>query len=145
MGEHQGWNPPNEGQGNQPFFPVFLYNERMIDGSLTKGLFCGPLLLKVRCSPFSTMTINRCLQAFRYIFLGQGHVHRVTAKTKHRNASIHRMVSAKPSMICYTIIQVTEYTTSAPPVVTSVYTRFVIRWSHPDIKTVRASISLTLM
>lgn len=57
-------------RGNQPFFPVFLYDERMIDGSLTKGLFRGPLLLKVRCSPFSTMTINGCSQAFRYIFLG---------------------------------------------------------------------------
>ena len=55
---------------NQPFFPVFLYDERMIDGSLTKGLFRGPLLLKVRRSPFSTMTINGCSQAFRYIFLG---------------------------------------------------------------------------
>jgi len=35
----------------QPFFPVFLYDEQMIDGSVTKGLFRGPLLLKVNFSP----------------------------------------------------------------------------------------------
>lgn len=36
---------------HQPFFPVFLYNEQMMDGSLTKGLFRGPLLLKASLSP----------------------------------------------------------------------------------------------
>ena len=33
-------------QDGQPFFPVFVYDEKMIDGSLTKGLLRGPLLLK---------------------------------------------------------------------------------------------------
>ena len=30
----------------QPFFPAFVYDEKMMDGSLTKGLFRGPLLMK---------------------------------------------------------------------------------------------------
>ena len=39
---------------NQPLFPVFLYDEQMMDGTLTKGLFRGPLLLKVGLSPSLT-------------------------------------------------------------------------------------------
>jgi len=30
-----------------PFFPIFLYDEEMMDGTTTKGLFRGPLLVKV--------------------------------------------------------------------------------------------------
>ena len=36
---------------NQPFFPAFLYNEQMMDGSLTMGLFRGPLLLRASLPP----------------------------------------------------------------------------------------------
>jgi hypothetical protein len=34
-----------------PKFPVFLYDEELMDGSITKGLFRGPVLLTVRLSP----------------------------------------------------------------------------------------------
>ena len=42
---------PMKDRENQPFFPAFLYDERMMDGSLTMGLFRGPLLLKVSLPP----------------------------------------------------------------------------------------------
>jgi hypothetical protein len=42
----------------QPFFPVFIYDEKMMDGSLTKGLFRGPLLLKASLVPSPKITIN---------------------------------------------------------------------------------------
>jgi len=90
---------------NQPFFPVFIYDEQMMDGSLMKGLFRGPLLLKVGLSPLTTSS-NRHSQAYRYIFLGRSHTDGVTAKTKGGNAKIHGMVSVKPLTICYTVIQV---------------------------------------
>ena len=34
-----------------PFFPTFLYDEEMMDGTSTKGLFRGPLLIKVSFTP----------------------------------------------------------------------------------------------
>jgi len=43
---------------NQPFFPTFLYDEKMMDGSLTKGLFRGPLLLKAGLTPSPAVTTN---------------------------------------------------------------------------------------
>ena len=96
---------------NQPFFPVFLYDEQMMDGSLTKGLFRGPLLLKVGLLPSQWRPpLNKCLQAYRYIFLGRSRVDGAAASTKKGNAQIHGMISVKPSSICYTSIQVTEHT-----------------------------------
>lgn len=47
---------------NQPFFPVFLYDEKMMDGSLTKGLFRGPLLLKAGLTPSPTITTDGHIQ-----------------------------------------------------------------------------------
>lgn len=43
---------------NQPFFPKFLYDETMMDGTLTKGLFRGPLLLKAGLTPSPVVTTN---------------------------------------------------------------------------------------
>jgi len=42
---------PFKDKENQPFFPVFIYDEQMMDGSLMKGLLRGPLLLKAGLSP----------------------------------------------------------------------------------------------
>lgn len=42
---------PMKDRENQPFFPVFVYDEQMIDGSLTGGLLRGPLLLKASLVP----------------------------------------------------------------------------------------------
>lgn len=47
----KGATLPMKDRENQPFFPVFLYDERTMDGSLTTGLFRGPLLLKVSLPP----------------------------------------------------------------------------------------------
>jgi len=91
---------------NQPFLPAFLYDEKMMDGSLTKGLFRGPLLLKVGLAPSPTIVTNGHMQAYRYIFLGRSHADGAAAKTKGGNAYIHGMISAKPSSICYAAIQV---------------------------------------
>lgn len=44
-GLNSGTLPMKDREG-QPFFPVFIYDEKMMDGSLTKGLFRGPLLLR---------------------------------------------------------------------------------------------------
>jgi hypothetical protein len=88
---------------------VFLYDERMVDGSLTKGLFRGPLLLKAGLSPFPTMIANGCLQAYRCIFLGRSHADGAPTKTKGGNAHIHGMLSVKPSTICCIAIHVTKY------------------------------------
>lgn len=38
---------PMRDREGYPFFPVFVYDEKMMDGSITKGLLRGPLLLKV--------------------------------------------------------------------------------------------------
>jgi len=94
---------------NQPFFPAFLYDEKMMDGSLTKGLFRGPLLLKASLAPSPTIAANGHMQAYRYIFLGRSHTDGAAAKTKGGNAHIHGMISAKPPSICYTAIQVARY------------------------------------
>jgi hypothetical protein len=37
---------PMKDREGQPFFPAFLYDEKTMDSSLTKGLFRGQLLLK---------------------------------------------------------------------------------------------------
>ena len=47
---------------NQPFFPVFLYDEKMMDGSLTKGLFRGLLLLKAGLAPSPIITADKRIQ-----------------------------------------------------------------------------------
>jgi hypothetical protein len=49
---------PLKDREHQPFFPVFLYNEQMMDGSLTKGLFRGPLLLKAGLPPSPKTNAN---------------------------------------------------------------------------------------
>ena len=38
---------PLKDRSGDPLLPLFLYEESMVDGSVRKGLFCGPLLLKV--------------------------------------------------------------------------------------------------
>lgn len=93
-----------------PFFPIFLYDEDMMDGTATKGLFRGPLLVKVSSALSSKVAINT-LQAYRHIFLGPSQSHAVGAKRskKKGNAAIHGMHTVKPSTICYTVIQVTHY------------------------------------
>ena len=96
----------------QPLFPVFTYDERMMDGSLTKGLFRGPLLLKASLPTSPIVTTNAHSQAYRYIFLGRTRAHGVTAKTKGGNAAIHGMMSVNPPSVCYTVIQVTEHIVS---------------------------------
>ena len=44
-----------------PFFPIFLYDEDMMDETATKGLFHGPLLVKVSFSLSANVTTNVCL------------------------------------------------------------------------------------
>ena len=41
-----------------PFFPIFLYNEELMDRTTTKGLFRGPLLVKVSFTPPSKVTAD---------------------------------------------------------------------------------------
>ena len=92
-----------------PFFPIFLYDEAMMDRTSTKGLFRGPLLTKASLSPSLRVAADKNLQAYRYIFLGPSEGDTVgTKKGKKRgNAAIHGMRAVKPSTICYTVIQVT--------------------------------------
>jgi hypothetical protein len=80
----------------------------MIDSSVTKGLFRGPLLLKVSAqTTFPSQAFpNRCSQAYRTIFLGRSHAYGSSGKTKSGNAKIHGMTSVIPSTICYAAIQV---------------------------------------
>ena len=47
----KGATLPMKDRENQPFFPAFLYDKRMMDGTLTTGLFRGPLLLKAGLPP----------------------------------------------------------------------------------------------
>lgn len=91
------------------FLPTFLYDEEMMDGTTTKGLFRGLLLVKVSFVLSRKVTTNGCFQAYRYIFLGPGESHTVGTKRgkKKGNAAIHRMRAVKPSTICYAVIQVT--------------------------------------
>ena len=49
---------PMRDRENQPFFPVFVYDERMMNGSLTGGLLRGPLLLKAGLTRSLTITTN---------------------------------------------------------------------------------------
>lgn len=42
-----------------PFFPIFLYDEDMMDGTATRGLFRGPLLVKVRSASTLQATTDR--------------------------------------------------------------------------------------
>lgn len=98
-----------------PLLPLFLYEESMIDGSITKGLFRGPLLLKVGATlPTSKVPPDRHSQGYRALFLGRTHAFGVAAKTKSGNAKIHGMTSVIPSTICYTAIQVNECTIHFP-------------------------------
>jgi hypothetical protein len=41
-----------------PFFPIFLYDEDVMDGTATKGLFRGPLLVKVGFPLSANATVN---------------------------------------------------------------------------------------
>jgi len=92
-----------------PFFPIFLYDEEMMDGTTTKGLFRGLLLVKASFTPPLKATADRFPQAYRYIFLGPSESHKVGIKRgkKRGNAAIHGMCTVKPSTICYTVVQVT--------------------------------------
>jgi len=93
-----------------PFFPVFLYDEDMMDGTATKGLFRGPLLVKVNFVLSANTITNTHSQAYRYIFLGPSQSHAASAKRskKKGNAAIHGMRAVKPPTICYVAIQVTR-------------------------------------
>ena len=99
---------PLKDRSGEPLFPVFLYEESMVDGSVTKGLFHGPLLLKVsvRTTSPSQMSPDEHPQAYRTIFLGRSHASGSSGKTKSGNAKIHGMASVIPSTICYAAIQV---------------------------------------
>lgn len=63
-----------------PFFPIFLYDEDMTDGTATKGLFHGPLLVKVCGSLPLKLVADEHSQAYRYIFLGPSQNHAIGAK-----------------------------------------------------------------
>ena len=78
----------------------------MVDGSVTKGLLRGPLLLKVSIASLSQTFSHTCMQAYRSIFLGRSHASGGLVKTKSGNAKIHGMTSVIPSTICYAAIQV---------------------------------------
>lgn len=80
-----------------------------MDGTTTKGLFRGPLLVKASSTPSLRAIANGNSQAYRHIFLGPSESHAAgTKKSKKRgNAAIHGMRTVKPSTICYTVIQVT--------------------------------------
>lgn len=52
----QGELPLIDNTGD-PKFPAFLYDEELMDGSLTQGLFRGPLLLAV--SIYQALTLAR--------------------------------------------------------------------------------------
>ena len=81
-----------------------------MDGTATKGLFRGPLLVKVSFCLSPKATADRNSQAYRCIFLGPSESHTVGKKRskKRGNAAIHGMRTVKPSTICYTVIQVTR-------------------------------------
>jgi hypothetical protein len=83
----------------------------MVDGSVTKGLFRGPLLLKVSDVDFllSWTLPDICSQAYRAVFLGRSHASGGAEKTKGGNAKIHGMTSVIPSTICYASIQVNQH------------------------------------
>ena len=98
---------PLRDQSGEPLLPLFLYEESLVDGSVTKGLFRGPLLLKVRGIDFLSWTPpDTHSQAYRAIFLGRSHASGSSEKTKGGNAKIHGMTSVIPSTICYVAIQV---------------------------------------
>jgi len=94
-----------------PFFPIFLYDEEMMDGTTTKGLFRGPLLVKAGFAPPLKAIADRFSQAYRSIFLGPSESYKVGTKRgkKRGNAAIHGMRAVKPSTICYVVVQVTPY------------------------------------
>lgn len=100
-----------------PFFPAFLYSEEMMDGSATKGLFRGPLLVKVGFVLSPKVTVDTRLQAYRHLFLGPSQSHSTSTKTnkKKGNAAIHGMHTVKPSTLCYTVIQVTQLAAHSDP------------------------------
>lgn len=77
--------------------------------SLTKGLFRGPLLLKVSITSLLLEDApDQRSQAYRALFLGRTHAFGVAAKTKSGNAKIHGMTLVIPSTICYAAIQVNQ-------------------------------------
>ena len=80
-----------------------------MDGTTTKGLFRGPLLVKASFTPSSRAITNRNSQAYQHIFLGPSKSHAAGTKKskKQGNAAIHGMHTVQPAMICYTVIQVT--------------------------------------
>jgi hypothetical protein len=67
-----------------PLFPVFVYDEKVMDRSTTKGLFRGPLLLKAGYTPSPKMTADVRLQAYRHIFLGPSHTDGIVTETKKK-------------------------------------------------------------
>lgn len=86
-----------------------------MDGMATKGLFHGPLLVKVQSLLPPRLVTDGHSQAYQYIFLGpsQSHTVSVKASKKKGNAAIHGMHTVKPSTICYAAIQVVRCTVAS--------------------------------
>ena len=78
-----------------------------MDGTATKGLFHGPLLVRVSIALHLEVTADKQLQVYQYIFLGPSQSHSIGARRgkKKGNAELHGMHAVRPSTICYTAIQ----------------------------------------
>jgi hypothetical protein len=91
-----------------PKFPVFLYDEELMDNSITKGLFRGPVLLMVGLSPSprngSLLTTN--LQAYKHMFISPSAATGARQSSKRGNGEKHGMTKVLPSTICYAAVQV---------------------------------------
>ena len=74
-----------------PKFPLFLYDEDMIEpGKLTNGLFRGPLLVAV----------------YKFIFISKSFARGEEKTARKGLAEINKMESVEPTTICYTVLQV---------------------------------------
>lgn len=88
-------------------FPMFLYDLSLMDGSMTKGLFRGPLLLKASRPPLRYQTFLTVLaKVYTHIFISRSGARGQKLSAKSGNAKIHGMRSATPASICYAAIQV---------------------------------------
>ncbi|KAF9778072.1 hypothetical protein BJ322DRAFT_1114612 [Thelephora terrestris] len=72
-----------------PKLPAFLYDKDLMDGSITQGLFRGPLLLAV----------------YTHIFISPSAATGAKMSLKRGNARIHGMEKVIPSTICYAAVQ----------------------------------------
>lgn len=73
----------------EPKFPSFLYDEESNNGSLSQGLFRGPVLLAV----------------YKHIFIAPSAATGAKASLKRGNAKIHGLEKVTPPTICYAAIQ----------------------------------------